>query len=272
MEQKRGKLIVIDGPDATGKATQTRILRERLEREGFPARSISFPRYENLSSAAVWLYLERHEGSPFLFADKESAMVDIMNSFESGKDKFLERLWQIIAQGTSSPWGDGGKSDPYAPSLFYAIDRAAAKKEILEGLERGINYVSDRYTSANLIHQGSKIADQKEFEKYITRVRELEYEWLGIPKPDANLILRLDPAISEKFQEKKLSQLKVFREADAHEKDMSHQQAAFRTCKRLAELCPQDFSVVECTRGGRVLSEVEVHEKIWTLIMPLFEK
>lgn len=42
----RGKLIVIDGIDGSGKATQTKALVERLIREGHETEMIDFPRYE----------------------------------------------------------------------------------------------------------------------------------------------------------------------------------------------------------------------------------
>ena len=40
-----GKLIVIEGGDGSGKATQTRMLMNYLKKKGIPARTISFPRY-----------------------------------------------------------------------------------------------------------------------------------------------------------------------------------------------------------------------------------
>lgn len=52
-----GKLIVIDGVDASGKETQTRLLFERLQNEGKKVRMISFPAYDNASSALVRMYL-----------------------------------------------------------------------------------------------------------------------------------------------------------------------------------------------------------------------
>lgn len=44
---KYGKLIVIDGSDGSGKATQTKLLYERLKKEGIPVHTLDFPRYEN---------------------------------------------------------------------------------------------------------------------------------------------------------------------------------------------------------------------------------
>lgn len=41
----RGRLIVIDGTDGSGKATQVRLLRERLARDGVRVQAIDFPQY-----------------------------------------------------------------------------------------------------------------------------------------------------------------------------------------------------------------------------------
>lgn len=45
-KKKRGKLIVIDGTDGSGKATQTKLLVSRLKQEGVSVRTLDFPRYE----------------------------------------------------------------------------------------------------------------------------------------------------------------------------------------------------------------------------------
>ena len=43
---KHGKLIVIDGSDGSGKATQTRLLLSRLKAEGYKTKTLDFPQYE----------------------------------------------------------------------------------------------------------------------------------------------------------------------------------------------------------------------------------
>lgn len=54
----KGTLIVIEGLDGSGKATQTGLLCDRLEKErGRKVRKISFPDYDDPSSALVRLYL-----------------------------------------------------------------------------------------------------------------------------------------------------------------------------------------------------------------------
>ena len=52
-----GKLIVIDGLDGSGKATQAKILADRLEKCGKFVRQIEYTRYSSDSSAIVKLYL-----------------------------------------------------------------------------------------------------------------------------------------------------------------------------------------------------------------------
>ena len=44
---KRGKLIVIDGTDGSGKATQTAILIKKLKRNGWKVKVVDFPDYQN---------------------------------------------------------------------------------------------------------------------------------------------------------------------------------------------------------------------------------
>lgn len=53
----RGKLIVFEGTDGSGKATQTALLCEELARRGIPFRKLEFPRYQEESSALLRLYL-----------------------------------------------------------------------------------------------------------------------------------------------------------------------------------------------------------------------
>lgn len=53
----QGKLIVFEGTDGSGKATQSALLCEELTRRGIPFRKLEFPRYKEESSALIRLYL-----------------------------------------------------------------------------------------------------------------------------------------------------------------------------------------------------------------------
>ena len=58
-----GKLIVIEGLDGSGKSTQLLLLEENLKKRGIDCKSVSFPNYEDDSSALVKMYLRGEFGS-----------------------------------------------------------------------------------------------------------------------------------------------------------------------------------------------------------------
>ncbi len=57
-----GKLMAIDGVDASGKQTQTTLLLSRLEKEGREVKMVSFPAYDKPSSILVKMYLNGEFG------------------------------------------------------------------------------------------------------------------------------------------------------------------------------------------------------------------
>ena len=106
MEEKRGekvahaKLIVIDGLDGSGKATQSKILCEKLNESGYQARTLSFPDYESDTSALVRMYLSGQLGdNPAdvnAYAASSFYAVDRIASFLNGWKKDYESLDYII--------------------------------------------------------------------------------------------------------------------------------------------------------------------------------
>lgn len=60
---KKGKLIVVEGLDGSGKATQTALVCDCLEELGHKVKRVEFPDYREPSSALVKMYLNREFGS-----------------------------------------------------------------------------------------------------------------------------------------------------------------------------------------------------------------
>ena len=59
----KGKLIVLEGLDGSGKATQAKLLAAYLKEQGFSVREITFPNYASDSSALVRMYLAGQFGA-----------------------------------------------------------------------------------------------------------------------------------------------------------------------------------------------------------------
>ena len=60
---EKGKLIVLEGIDGSGKSAQYRRICEKLKRDGVDYHHIVFPRYDNSSSALIRMYLSGEFGS-----------------------------------------------------------------------------------------------------------------------------------------------------------------------------------------------------------------
>ena len=96
-----GKLIVIEGLDGSGKATQARRLYETLQQKGIPVRKVSFPDYASDSSALVKMYLAGEFGKDpsavNAYAASTFFAVDRYASYKKDWGSFYEQGGIIIA-------------------------------------------------------------------------------------------------------------------------------------------------------------------------------
>ena len=96
-----GKLIIIEGGDGSGKATQTALLKERLEREGYNVRTVSFPNYDSPAAMPVKMYLAGDFGkkpsdvNPYVASTFYA--VDRFASFRQDWQEFYEEGGLILA-------------------------------------------------------------------------------------------------------------------------------------------------------------------------------
>ena len=96
-----GKLIVIEGLDGSGKATQTKLLQEYLAAQGISVRRVSFPDYESDSSALVKMYLAGtfgdKPGDVNAYAASSFYAVDRCAGFKKDWGAFYENGGVIVA-------------------------------------------------------------------------------------------------------------------------------------------------------------------------------
>lgn len=97
----RGKLIVIEGLDGSGKATQAELLYKALSEQGRQVRKVSFPDYASSSSALVKMYLAgEFGGDPSnvnAYAASTFYAVDRYAGYKKDWGKFYEDGGVIVA-------------------------------------------------------------------------------------------------------------------------------------------------------------------------------
>jgi dTMP kinase len=173
----------------------------------------------------------------------------------------------FVRQYLNGQYGSAAKVSPYTASLFYALDRYEAAKEIRQALADGKIVLSNRYTGANMAHQGGKFSDPVEQRGFFVWADNLEFQLLDIPRPDINFFLRVPAAVSAKLIKARAD--KTGAKLDEHEKDSAHLKNALKTYDTLCQLFPKDFKAVECTKNGELMSIPEINNLIWNKLKPL---
>lgn len=212
----KGTLIVLEGIDGSGKATQSSLLEQALRAEGREVLHISFPDYESESSALVRMYLNGEFGS------------------------------------------DPADVNPYAASLFFALDRFASfRKKWKAFYESGGIVIADRYTTSNMVHQMTKMDSREEREEFLRWLEDMEYGKLGLPAPDAVILLDMPLALSEALVRRRAE---AGGSMDIHEQHVEYLHRCHDAYQMLAGR--YGWQRVPCTDGGRLLSPEEIAGKV----------
>ncbi len=174
-------------------------------------------------------------------------------------DKFHGRILKEALQGK---FGDFLSLNPYAASFLYTGDRFEASEEIKVLLDHGDIVVADRFTTANMIHQGGKLSDPIERQKYLDWITNLEYGYLKLPQPDAILFLRVPVKISLKLLEGKKGK-------DKAEESILYLMQSLACAEAIA---PQyGWLMVDCAPDGVMREREDIHQEIVEKILPLLE-
>lgn len=227
-----GRLIVIDGLDGSGKATQTDLLVKFLvqhltdTQSNYKVETITFPDYNSMSSAAVKMYLNGDLGK------------------------------------------DPSDVNAYAASSFYAVDRYISFKTKWEQQYReNTIFVADRYTTSNAIHQMAKLSDEDEKQQFQAWLDDFEYNKLGLPKPDLVIYLDMTPQVSQKLISDRYADDD---QKDIHEANLQYLIACRKNALYCAT--EQNWKVIACDDGAKAYPIEEIHQKIRKIITEDFYK
>lgn len=115
-----GKLIVIDGIDGSGKATQTKLLAKHLQKAGHKVKTIDFPRYyDNFFGALLGEYLSGRHGDFIQVDPRLASILYAADRFESSGEisRWLKQGYVVLADRyvSSNQIHQGGKIKKLKP-------------------------------------------------------------------------------------------------------------------------------------------------------------
>lgn len=157
------------------------------------------------------------------------------------------------------------KVNPYPVSTMYAIDRYASYKTDWEKFykEDGI-IITDRYVTSNMVHQASKIEDRDEKNRYLDWLEDLEYDKMGIPRPDLVIFLNMPTEKAAELMAERKNKITGEEEKDIHEKDKEYLKKSYENACEIAS--KYNWYEIKCVDGERLKTIDEISEEIYSLV------
>jgi dTMP kinase len=222
-KKQKGRFIVIDGTDGSGKATQTKKLVYRLRRNGKKVKTIDFPRYYNnffgklvgeclIGKYGDWTKTDPHIASVIYAADR----------WESGKmiESWLDQGYFVIADRytSSNQIHQGGK-----------VLNGRKRREFMEWLEK-LEFKVFKIPRPDLII------------------------YLDVPLEIIRKLMRKeDKSLKKSYQKGK---------RDMHETDPKHLENAKKSAIKMIK-DNNNWLRISCVKKGELMSINEISDLIW---------
>jgi dTMP kinase len=225
-----GKLWIIEGTDGAGKATQAKLLIDKLNKSDLV----------KPDEAHLWTF-PNYKVKPF-----GPLLRDYLNGFFGGIDDV----------------------SPYFACMLYALDRWQDATKMQSILELNDWIVCDRYTTSNIVFQPMRIREAEAREKLIEWVQDLEYNRFKLPKPNGVIFLSLPPEYTLKRtqERRKLDGEGTGKTAkkDIHEDNELFVRNVFHQYHILAKR--YGWHTIDCVENNRELAREEIAEKVWDIV------
>ena len=223
---KKGKFVVIDGIDGSGKATQVVLLKTKLKKEGIKAKSIDFPRYyNNFFGSLIGEYLSGIHGDFIKTDPKLASVLYAADRFESSQEirKWLNEGYIVIADRyvSANQIHQGGK-----------IVNAKKRKEFLDWLDK--------------MEYGVFGIPRPDLVIYLDIPYEVSQQWL-----------------KKKVAQRKKKYLKGRK--DVAEDNLMHLKISRNTALELEKL-NKNWKKISCCQGTVCMLPDEVHEHVYKVV------
>ena len=271
----RGKIIVIEGTDCSGKETQSKMLIDRLNNEGKQTHYLCYPAYDTPTGRIVGLsYLGKPYIAEELIMDtKEEVVNKLAMDGENVDEATLDKVLKAVSWAFGKGWFPEGA--PKVPgeiaSLYYIADRAYNKHKVDEIIDKGEHVVLDRYVYSNLAHQGCKKATEAERIAEYERLYDLEFNQMHLNEADVKIFLHMPTEYAALLKAGRAEA------ADEHEKDEAYLKNAENSYVEVANR--YGFVTIECIKNpeGPVARENiktydEINEELYGIVKEIMEQ
>ena len=174
----------------------------------------------------------------------------------------------LIRMYLGGAFGDDPEAvNAYAASTFYAVDRYASYQCVWKDYYQGGGLVvSDRYTTSNAVHQGSKVPEGERAE-FFRWLYDLEYDRMGLPRPDLVVLLDVPVELSEQLMRKR--EKSTGTHADIHERDEDY----LKKCRDVALHAAKYYGwrTVSCAKDGAIRGVEDIHEEVYAIVKSCLE-
>lgn len=228
----KGKLIVIDGTDGSGKATQVEYLTKRLKKDGFKIKIVDFPEYyKNFFGAFVGHCLSEQYYNFLNVHPKIASVLYAADRWESSKEMigWLEKGYIVVA------------------------NRYVSANQIHQG---------GKIKSAKKRNDFLKWLGEMEYEAFGIPRPDLTL-YLSLP---IKIVLEL----LEKRGSSKMKREYLKRAKDVHEADENFLINSRKSALKLEKEIP-NFIKIECSEKGNIFSREEIHEMVYEKVKKILK-
>lgn len=203
-QKEKGRLIVFEGPDGSGKRTQAKMLLKYLKSKGVEADYIEFPQYDSAFGSLVAKYLRGELGEldkvpaeipSILFAlDRYQFKFEIENILKSGKYLIANRYSESNL-GFQAAKYSGKKKDDFI-SWLKELDGRMPRSDLVFYLHLPISHAQElianrsgkKYLKGRMkdIHEQDLAYQQKVADTYLEIAQKEEDKWVVIECFDEN--------------------------------------------------------------------------------------
>jgi dTMP kinase len=232
---KRGKLIVIDGTDGSGKATQAELLIKHLKKDGRKVKVVDFPEYySNFFGKFIGHCLSEQY---YNFVKVHPKIVSALYAADRYESRNKIEKW--LQEGN-----------------IVVANRYASANQIHQG------------------GKISNIAKRKEFIKWLAEMEYKVFKiprpdavfYLSVPIP---IVLKLIRERNKKNNRGYLKNKKA-NKTDVHEKDVKFLENSRKSALWLAET-QKGWIKIECVKAGELQTRHNIHEKIYEKVKKIIK-